>query len=354
MIPSSPDPAEPAAGGPTALSPGALPGGLSLRPAHVDDLAACADTWVAGLDDYGLRVGRPPMPASPASFAPMLGHLLATDPERFLVATGRDAEGGERVVAFVSALRRAHVWFLAMLFVHPGEQARGVGRALLRAVMPPPGDPAIRATCTDAAQPISNALYARHGIVPRLPVLELVGRPDPARLAGLPAGVRAVPFEVLGGSAAGAATGGAGPAAGWASGDPGARHLAEAVAALDRATLGYAHPEDHALLAAIGRHGYLYTTGDGRAVGYGYTSQVGRLGPIAVEDEDLMPGVVGHLLGAVDPAGVFATWVPGAAGRAVTALLEAGLRIEDFPALVCWDRPFADFARYVPITLAVL
>jgi hypothetical protein len=35
-------------------------------------------------------------------------------------------------------------------------------------------------------------------------------------------------------------------------------------------------------------------------------------------------------------------------------LLEAGLRLEDFPALVCWDRPFADFERYVPITLAVL
>jgi hypothetical protein len=46
--------------------------------------------------------------------------------------------------------------------------------------------------------------------------------------------------------------------------------------------------------------------------------------------------------------------VPGAAGAAVTTLLDAGLRIEDFPALLCWDRPFADFSRYVPITLAVL
>ena len=58
--------------------------------------------------------------------------------------------------------------------------------------------------------------------------------------------------------------------------------------------------------------------------------------------------------GAVTPAGVFSTWVPGAAGAAMTTLLEAGLRIEDFPALLCWDRPFADFARYLPITLAVL
>ena len=75
---------------------------------------------------------------------------------------------------------------------------------------------------------------------------------------------------------------------------------------------------------------------------------------MAVTDEALFPAVLGHLLRVVEPAGAFSAWVPGAAGQAVTALLEAGLRIEDFPALLCWDRPFADFSRYVPITLAVL
>jgi len=206
-------------------------------------------------------------------------------------------------------------------------------------ILPARGDPARLATCTDAAQPISNGLYARYGIVPRVPILELVGRPDPGRLAPLPAGTRAVPFEILG----------AGPSDG-----PGARHLAATLDALDRSALGYAHPEDHEFLAASGRLGYVYAGGDGRAVGYGYTSRAGRVGPIAADDETLLPGILGHLLGAVEPAGAFSAWVPGAAGRAVTALLEAGLRLEDFPGLLCWDRPFADFARYVPITLAVL
>ncbi len=67
-----------------------------------------------------------------------------------------------------------------------------------------------------------------------------------------------------------------------------------------------------------------------------------------------MPAILGHLLGAVEPSGAHSAWVPGAAGGTVTALLEAGLRIEDFPALLCWNRPFADFSRYLPITLAVL
>ncbi len=43
-----------------------------------------------------------------------------------------------------------------------------------------------------------------------------------------------------------------------------------------------------------------------------------------------------------------------AADRAVVALLGAGFRMESFPILVCWDRPFADFARYLPISPGLL
>ena len=313
--------------------------GLVLRTARADELPACADVWRAGLDGYGPRVGRPPMIAAPGPLVALLAHLRGTDPDGFLVAIRPDVDGAERVVAFASASRRDHVWFLGMLFVHPDEQGRGLGRALLEAVLPAGGDPVALATCTDAAQPISNAVYARYGLVPRLPVLELVGRPDRAGPAALPEGVRAVPFELLA----------AGPADG-----PGPRRLAAAVDALDRALLGYAHPQDHAFLGQTGRLGHLYEAGDGRIVGYGYVSPVGRIGPLAVEDSALLPGVLGHLLRAVEPAGVFSAWVPGAAGAAVTSLLDAGLRLEDFPALLCWDRPFADFSRYVPITLALL
>lgn len=315
------------------------PDGLVLRAARADELPACADVWRAGLDDYGVRVGRPPMMSAPGPLLALLAHLRRTDPDTFLVAVRPEADGAERVVAFASASRRDRVWFLGMLFVHPDEQARGLGQALLEAVLPADSDGVALATCTDAAQPVSNALYARYGLVPRVPVLELVGRPERNAPAALPDGVRAVPFELL-------ATG---PTDG-----PGPRRLAAALEALDRGVLGYAHPQDHAFLAETGRLGHLYEAGDGRVVGYGYVSPVGRIGPLAVEDEALLPGVLGHLLRVVEPAGAFSAWVPGPAGPAVTSLLEAGLRFEDFPALLCWDRPFADFSRYLPITLAVL
>jgi hypothetical protein len=34
--------------------------------------------------------------------------------------------------------------------------------------------------------------------------------------------------------------------------------------------------------------------------------------------------------------------------------LDAGLRIEDFPLLLCWNRSFGDVERYLPISPGVL
>jgi len=56
------------------------------------------------------------------------------------------------------------------------------------------------------------------------------------------------------------------------------------------------------------------------------------------------------LLSAVQPRGAFAIWLPGSTGPAITALVRAGFRLDGFPVLLCWDRPFADFSRYIPIS----
>lgn len=324
-----------------------VPRDLVFRRAGPDDILACGEVWRAGLTDYGLRVGRPPLPPRFGPLLELLAHIRSTDPERFVVAT-RPGPAGEETVAFGAAVRRGPVWFLSMLFVLPEVQGLGVGRTILEMILPEPDDHLMLATCTDSAQPISNALYSRYGIVPRQPVVELVGTPEPARLRGLPDGIRAVGL----GDAASRASSGDGASAGPA--DSLAGGWARAIDTIDRATLGYAHPEDHGYLARSGRRGFLYEDAAGTALGYGYVAPSGRLGPVAVLDAALMPAAFGHLVRAVRPAGAFSAWMPGAAGEAMRALLHAGMRIEDFPALLCWDRPFGDFGRYVPITLAVL
>ena len=54
------------------------------------------------------------------------------------------------------------------------------------------------------------------------------------------------------------------------------------------------------------------------------------------------------------PRGAFGIWLPGAAGEAIDPLLRAGFRIDGFPVLLCWDRPFVDFSRYIPISPGLL
>jgi GNAT superfamily N-acetyltransferase len=309
-----------------------------LRRATEDDLATCAAIWRVALNDYMGRLNLPEIPDDLAAIVRLYGHLQAFDPDGFVVAERVAPDGEPRIVAFVSGIRRDPLWFLSMLFVMPEAQGGGLAKALLRRVMPADTSVAL-ATCTDSAQPISNALYASLGMVPRIPLLRLVGLPDRANeLPPLPAGVTPLRFNAV----ADGSGDGLGPAA-----------LDDEIAALDRATLGVEHRVDHEFIRAEGRIGFLYLGPDGRPLGYGYASEAGRVGPVAVDDPGLLTPVIGHLLMAIAPRGAFGIWLPGP-GPAMPALLRAGFRIDGFPVLICWNRPFADFSRYVPISPGLL
>jgi GNAT superfamily N-acetyltransferase len=319
------------------------PDELTYRPATADELADCAEIWRQSINDYTRRLGQPDVPTETGPLLRLYGHLHASDPALFVVALrpDPDTDQGERIVGFAAAVRRERLWFLSMLFVLPDAQGAGLGRALLARVLPAADDAdAIRATATDSAQPISNALYASHGIVPRVPLLNLIGQPvGDGAFGELPSGVAPVSFDDL------AARG---------PGDDGHRRLVAIVDDLDRRSLGVAHPVDHRFLRAEGRRGWLYPGPDGTPLGYGYASEAGRVGPVAVLDEDLLAPVLGHLTRAVEPRGALAVWLPGTADRAVVGALRSGFRMDQFPILLCWDRPFADLARYIPISPGLL
>ncbi len=306
--------------------------GLTFRNATEADLPDCSRLHRIAIDDYTMRMGFPPSPPENPGLLRLHAHTLATDPPRFQVAERAGPDGATRVVAFGSAVERGPFWFLSMLFVDPAEQARGLGRALLERILPPEDrrDQMQLATCTDSAQPISNGLYATFGMVPRMPFLNLLGRPrDGWNPPPLPAGVtfdRAEP-------------------------GPDGRLAAEDQAELDALDLelnGWSHPQDHAFDLRERPWLLRYRDGSGRLVGYGYTSEVGRTGPVAVRDEAMLFPVVAHLLTTVVPRGASSVWLGGHASEAVAAAIRAGLRLEGFPILACWSAPYADFTRYVP------
>jgi GNAT superfamily N-acetyltransferase len=308
-----------------AVSAGPL-AGITFRPGVEDDLPECNRIWRESIDAYLLPMGFPPLPTDNPGLRRLHAHTLATDPSRFVVAEHRRPPGRRRVVAFGSAVERGPLWFLSMLFVEPGRQARGVGRALLERILPAPLDGRVLATCTDAAQPASNGLYASLGIVPRMPLFNLIGRPRPG--FEWPALPRAVAIQRVADREA------------WQENPE--------VQALDRSLLGFAHPEDHAFVLDEPRRAFAYRTAEGRLTGYGYAGDVGRVGPIAVSEPALLAPVLGHLLAAVEPRGASSVWLPGDAGEAIGIAIRGGLRIEGFPILAGWSRPFADFTRYVP------
>lgn len=304
--------------------------GVTFRHAKEADLPECSRIHRVGIDDYLSRLAFPPLPLENAGLLRLHAHTLASDPTRFQVAERRGRGGKPRMVAFGSAVERGPMWFLSMLFVEPADQARGLGRALLERILPEDRDGRRLATCTDSAQPISNGLYASYGMVPRMPFLNLLGRPRPGWTPPpLPDGITAIRAE--------------------ASPDGLLEPSAQAeLDALDLELNGWAHPQDHAFDLRERPWLFRYRDAGDRLAGYGYTSEVGRVGPIAVRDEALLFPVVAHLLTAVPPRGASSVWLGGQASEAVAASIRAGLRLEGFPILACWTEPFADFTRYVP------
>lgn len=307
--------------------------GISYRYATEDDLPECSRLHRISIDDYMLRMAFPPSPEDNPNLLRLHAHTLDTDPSRFLVAerrNGGDPDGPGRMIAFGSAVERGPMWFLSMLFVDPAEQARGLGRAMLERLLPEDRTGWLLATCTDSAQPVSNGLYASVGIVPRMPFLNFVGRPRPGwSPPPLPDGVQVARVP-------------AGPDGRLVDG------VQDELDALDRTLLGFAHPEDHAYDLRERPWLFTYRDGNSRLLAYGYTSEVGRIGPIGVTEAALLFPVLAHLLATVVPRGASAVWLGGHATDAIAESVRAGLRLERFPILACWSAPYADFTRYVP------
>src|ERR1700730_3728819 len=138
---------------------------LVFRPARADELARAEALVARSINDLTERHGFGPVATlRPADFQLF---SLKDDPDGLWVA---DADG--EIVGFALSWVCGDLWFLAELFVAPGHQGRGVGTELLMRTF----EHARKAGATNKSlitfsfNVVSQGLYIRHGLLPRLPI----------------------------------------------------------------------------------------------------------------------------------------------------------------------------------------
>lgn len=261
---------------------------MELRPTTAEDLPELEELFLSAIGSvYEPHGFAPPVPP-PGAFAAQHLHLLGTDPERCFVAV----QGGRRV-GYATAWLRGRDWFLGSLFIAPAAQGAGVGSRLLEAAW---GDGDLRRrTLTDAIQPISNALYARRGLVPATPLLSFSGVP------------------VLSGTDTTVSTG-----------------PPSSVAAIDEAAYGFDRSVDHRLWGEIAERTIWFR--DDRPTAYSYRFPGGAVGPVAgVDPGAAATALAGELARA---EGSVSVRIPGSSRALVSCALAAGLRLSPTPGLL--------------------
>src|SRR4030081_3049823 len=82
------------------------------------------------------------------------------------------AEDADEILGFAWSWVCGDLWFLAQLFVSPGHQGRGIGNELIKRTLEHAQQSGARnkALITFTFNTVSQGLYIRHGLFPRLPI----------------------------------------------------------------------------------------------------------------------------------------------------------------------------------------
>jgi len=287
--------------------------GITIRRATADDARPTYDVFLDAADHLAEAWGwahtaRPSEP--PERFLAFRASALRHDPDGFWVA---EVDGG--LVGFGIAVQREHVWYLAALHVRPRYQSRGVGAEIIRRSLEAARPGSLLTVGADARNPVSNALYGRFGMFPETPLVPLSG-PSTAGdtrilVPGLP--------------------------------EP------DDLAAIDRAVLDVARPEDHSFWGSVSSLRAFTVVIDGRVAGYAHVQADGAIGPIAVlHPVDLAPALEAAIAVTAELGAMTAqVRIPGAARDAVRVLLARGWRYGDAVTLVLTSAPWGHWDRYV-------
>jgi len=291
---------------------------IIFRLARADELQRAEELVVRSINDLTERHGFGPM----ATLRPPDFQLfsLKDDPDGLWVA---EADG--ELVGFALSWVCGELWFLAELFVAPSHQGRGVGHELLARAF----EHARKVGATNKSlitftfNIVSQGLYIRHGLLPRLPIylVNIARDALTARLQG--DRFQSMPIE------------------------PTALHL-ETLTQLDVSALGISREKHHRYLLSDGATKGVLLYDRTECIGYAYASATGHVGPLAVAQARNMGAAFRTALdlAMTSKAAQVSAFLPGTSD-ALSVAVEHGMRIT-FPMVLASSRDFGDWTRYLP------
>lgn len=266
--------------------------GVVVRPLVAEDVAAAEEAMTAAFFALDEALGDPVPERTPEGVAYAqwrIRHLQGTDPDGAWAA-----EGPSGVVGVALALRRASLWGLSLLAVHPQAQSRGVGHRLLDAALST-ADAAGTAVIIASADARAQRRYALAGFDLH-PQVRLVGKVSRGGLAAT-TGVRLGGPEDL-----------------------------ELTAAVDTALRGADHLPDWAELLRLG-YAQLLVGEDGPDRGYALVTPK-RVLCVAATAPDLGARLLTEALAGIEPdQDVQVNFISAGQDWAIATGLQAGLAI---------------------------
>ncbi|UIF84909.1 GNAT family N-acetyltransferase [Cupriavidus sp. UYPR2.512] len=291
---------------------------LVVRPASADELAHAEELVARSINDLTVRHGFGPIATS--RLPDFQAFCLRDDPRGVWLAVDDD-----EIVGFALSWVCGRLWFLAELFVAPGRQGQGIGNELLDRTMQHASQAGAteKSLITFAFNVVSQGLYVRHGLLPRVPIhLCSAERESLVRHAQGPA-LRATPIRTT------------------------AVDL-EMLRQLDVATVGVSREKHHRYLLGAPRMKGVFLEDGGERVGYAYVAATGHVGPLAVMHAHAMPGAFRAAL-AMAVAGnakQISVFVPGTSDALAIAASQ-GMRFA-LPMVLMSTHDCGDWTRYLP------
>ena len=290
-----------------------------IRPARAEDLQTAQELVVRSINDLTERHGFGPMAsARPADFQRF---SLNDDPDGLWVA---EADG--EIVGFTFSWVNDDFWFLAELFINPARQGDGIGGALLARTFEHARKAGARnrALITFTFNTVSQGLYIKHGLFPRLPLYFFRAECAALKERSQHGRLRTVDMA-------------------------NAPEHGEVLARLDRGALGFSRDKHHRFLRGDATvRGILLHRGND-CVGYAYVSASGHIGPLAVVQRDDMGAAFATALDVAAGSGAshVSALLPGVSDVSLGIATACGMRIT-FPMVLMSASEFGDWQRYLP------